>query len=298
MMKSWLRLAAAAVLLPAAALAQEDCEPSGRQRSAMPRISTAVMEAPVLGATELAQGEVTARADLVLARQNVRVSPRTRYLAAPITLADANGRALAEGVPLGRGAPITTWRDSEGLKECAIGWRNGLFGGATGDGHMRWVCLEDRDRDGAYDNAWRTISRSMGLSYSRLDMPIAPPVATLDAPPADAPAAAGGRATVGAQEFERTILVTRINAERIQIESRLGQDGRHDRMERRDVPLAGPSEIVMSGVTIAVTPSGRGQASVSARGAFAATDIRLLCEGSRLVIGETATTTQFGFGNW
>lgn len=297
-MKALLCLAAAAILLPAAALAQEDCEPSGRQLASFPRISAAVMEAPMLGATELAQGEVTARPDLVLARQSVRVAPRTRYLAAPVTLTDANGRALAEGVPLGRGAPITTWRDSEGLKQCAIGWRNGLFGGATGDGHMRWVCLEDRDGDGAYDNAWRTVSRSMGLSYSRLDMPIAPPVATLDAPPADAATGAGGRASLLVQEFERTILVTRINAQRIQIESRLGQDGRNERIERRDVPLTGPAQITMSGITIAVTPAGRGQASVTASGSFAAADIRLLCEGSRLVIGEMATMTQFGFGNW
>jgi len=170
--------------------------------------------------------------------------------------------------------------------------------GAAGDGHMRWVCLEDRDGDGAYDNAWRTISRSMGLSYSRLDMPIAPPVATLDAPPADASAGADGRTSVRAREFERTILVTRINAERVQLESRLGQDGRHERIERRDVPLTGPSEIVMSGITIVVTPTGRGQATVAARGGFAAADIRLLCEGSRLAIGEMTLMTQFGFGNW
>jgi hypothetical protein len=297
MMKSLLCLTAA-ILLPAVAWAQEDCEPSGRQLAAFPRISAAVMDAPVLGATELAEGEVTARADLVLARQSVRVAPRTRYLAAPVVLADANGRALAEGVPLGRGAPITTWRDSEGLKQCAIGWRNGLFGGVTGDGHMRWVCLEDRDGDGAFENAWRTVSRSMGLSYSRLDMPIAPPVATLDAPPADAVAMADGRTSVLVQEFERTILVTRINAERVQIESRLGQDGRHDRIERRDVPLSGPSEVTLSGITIAVTPAGRGAARVTARGSFAGADIRLLCQGSRLEIGEMRTMTQFGFGNW
>ena len=293
-MKSLLCLALAAAL-PTAAMAQDVCATADYRARGMPRWSAAVMEPPVLGPTQLAEGLQPARSNLVLARQSVTVAPRVRYLAAPIVLAQPGGRSLR--VPLGRGAPITTWRDLGGIKHCAIGWANGLFGGITGDGHMEWVCLEDRDGDGAFDNAWRPVTRSLGLSYSRLDMPIAPPVATLAAPPADAaPAEAGG--TLRPQTFERVIAVARINAERIVIEARLVQNNSPNRIERREVPLSGPAEITLSGITVAVTPTGRGAATVGARGAFTAEGVRLMCDDSRIVIGEYALSTSFTFPNW
>jgi hypothetical protein len=294
-MKSVLGMALA-VALPAAAMAQADCTAGGLVARGMPRWSAAVMEPPVLGPTELGQSAQPARSNLVLARQSFTVARKVRYLAAPVMLPEAGGRTLRGA--LGRGAPITVWRDSDGVKYCAIGWANGPLGAITGAGHMEWVCLEDRDRDGAFDNAWRPVTRSLGLSYSRLDMPIAPQVGTLAAPPADAGGEANVPAALRPRLFERVIAVARINAGRIVIEARLVQDGNSERLERREVPLSGPAEIILAGIVVSVTPTGRGAANVSARGAFTAAGVRLTCDDSRLDIGEFSLTTNFGFPNW
>lgn len=292
-MKFLLRLTLAAAL-PTAAMAQDVCAVADYRARGMPRWSAAVMEPPVLGETQLSEGPQPARRNLVLARQSVTVASRVRYLAAPIALPDAAGRTLRAA--LGRGAPITTWRDLSGVKHCAIGWANGLFGGITGDGHVEWVCLEDRDGDGAFDNAWRPITRSLGLSYSRLDMPISPPVGTLAAPPADVQPSPRG--ALQPQSFERVIAVARINAQRIVIEARLVQNNYPHRIERREVPLTGPAEVTLSGIIVSVTPAGRGAATVGARGAFTAEGVRLMCDDSRIVIGEFALSTNFTFPNW
>ncbi|MEA3044362.1 MAG: hypothetical protein QOH47_2200 [Sphingomonadales bacterium] len=292
---------AAALAMPASALAQEPCgAPSlmGPRVRNLPRWSAAVMEPPVLGETRLTQGNLAAARNLVLARQAIVLAPRIRYLAAPIVLTDATGRDLAHSVPLGRGAPITFWRDQEGIKQCAIGWQNGLFGGAAGDGHMRWVCLEDRNGDGRYDNAWRPFTRSMGLSFSRLDIPIDPPVATLAEPPADAQVRTNARATLGGFRLERVILVTRIDAASIRIEERMGPTGRGGLIVRTDVPLAAPAERTLSGVTVRIIPAGPGAATLIMGGAFNANDIRIRCDGSQIEIGEVDLSTQFGFPDW
>ena len=159
-MRNLLRLALMASL-PAPALAQSDCGEMGERAQETPGWAATMMEPPQLGETVLTAGALPARRNLVLAHQPITLRPLIRYLAEPIRLVSAEGRDLAHSVPLGRGAPITTWRGADGIKQCAIGWRNGLFGGVTGDGHLRWICFEDRDRDGALDNAWRPYSRSL-----------------------------------------------------------------------------------------------------------------------------------------
>lgn len=287
-----------ALCLPGAAVAQDPCASADWRTAGMARWSSAVMEPPMLGATELLEGAQPAARNLILARQSVTVAPRVRYLAGPVALLDAEGEDLARGVPLGRGAPVTAWRDRQGVKHCAIGWRNGLFGGVTGDGHMRWVCLEDRDGDGAFDNAWRPHSRNLGLSFRRLDIPVSPPVEALAAPPQGPAVASDERTTVQSLVLERQIVVSRINAERILIDSRIDRDGNRRRIERRELPLDAPGEVTLSGITVSVVPTGRGAATVSARGGFAADDIRLQCDGSRIVIGEFAMMTTFTFPDW
>jgi hypothetical protein len=292
---------AAALAMPGSALAQELCGAPGlmgpRVRN-LPRWSAAVMEPPLLGETRLAEGNLIAARNLILARQAIILAPRIRYLAAPVTLVDATGRDLAHSVPLGRGAPITFWRDQQGIKQCAIGWQNGLFGGATGDGHMRWICLEDRNGDGRYEYAWRPFTRSMGLSFSRLDMAIDPPVATLAEPPADAQVRTNARATLSEFRLERVILVTRIDARSLRIEERMGPTGRGGLIVRTDVPLTAPAQRILSGVTIQIVPAGPGAATLIVRGAFNANDFRVRCDGSQIEIGEADLSTQFGFPDW
>ncbi|HEX8526378.1 hypothetical protein [Allosphingosinicella sp.] len=290
---------AAALIAPAAATAQDICAAADHRTRAMARWSAAVMEPPVFGEAQLLEGTQAARRGLVLARQSIGLRPRIRYLAAPVALVDAQGRDFTpNGVPLGRGAPITTWRQADGLKHCSIGWRNGLFGGATGDGHLRWVCFEDRDGDGAFENAWRPHSSNLGLSFSRIDMPIDPPVAALPEPPEGAAPGGNPRGTLQELDLERSIAVTRVNTQGIRIDTRIEQNDYKHRVERRDLPIGQPSEITLAGVTIAITPTGPGQASISARGALAGDDVQLMCDGSRLVVGRMQIATEFAFPNW
>jgi hypothetical protein len=291
-------LLAAVSLVGAPVGARESCAPSGRQLRAAPRLSFVVMQPPALGATQRLAGAQAASPHLVLAHQDIVIAPRIRYLAAPVSLIAADGSDMAASVPLGRGAPITTWRDVDGEKQCAIGWRNGLFGGVTGDGHMRWVCLEDRDHDGAYDNAWRTVTRSMGLSYSRLDMPIAPPVAGLETPPAEAAATGNVRARIQVRNLARSIEVDRADASRLVLDVMLAQEGRSERVERREIVLAGPTTITIAGVSITVTPNPGAAPTLAVDGDFNSEGIALQCDGTRVRVGELTLMTSFGFGNW
>lgn len=283
--------------LPAPALAQGGCGDMEARMAAAPGRGALVMRRPVLGETILTPGAPQARRNLVLAWQSIAISPLIRYLAAPVALTSAEGRDLAHNVPLARGAPISTWRGADGMKSCSIGWQNGLFGGATGDGHMRWVCLEDRDGDGAIDNAWRPFSRSMGLSFSRLDVPVAPPVALLDAAPADANVRTNARTTLGGDTLYRAVVVTRIEDGMIRLETRMGQTGRGARVQMRELPLSAPGSAVLSGVTVTVTP-GPGGATVAASGAFTGDDVSHICQGARIWIGQFDITYEFGFPNW
>ena len=283
--------------LPGPAIAQTDCSDMNERADSTPGWAALVMQPPVLGETVLTPGALAARRNLVLAHQPITIRPLIRYLAAPIRLANEEGRDLAHNVPLERGAPISAWRSPDGVKLCSIGWQNGLFGGVANDGHMRWVCLEDRDRDGSIDNAWRPFSRSMGLSFNRLDIPVSPPVALLDAQTGDAAVRTNRRTTLDGYELHRAVVVTRIEANMIRIESRMGETGRGARVAMRELPLDAPGQATLSGVTVAVVPGGGG-ATVEASGAFTGADVRHLCQGARVKIGEFDVTTEFGFPNW
>ena len=283
--------------VPAPALAQGGCGDMEARMAAAPGRGALVMQPPVLGETILTAGAQRARRNLVLASQSIAIRPLLRYLAAPVALTNAEGRDLAHNVPLGRGAPISTWRGADGTKMCSIGWQNGLFGGATGDGHMRWVCLEDRDNDGAVDNAWRPFSRSMGLSFSRLDIPVSPPVALLDAAPADATVRTNPRTTLDGDTLYRAVVVTKLDDGMVRLETRMGQTGRGARVQMRELPLNAPGQALLSGVTVTVTP-GPGGATVEASGAFTADDVTHICQGARIWIGGFDITYEFGFPNW
>jgi|GEM_PF-4402910 len=290
---------AAALAAPAAASAQEVCAATDRRMRGMPRFAAAVMEPPVFGAARIESAPQAAARGLVLARQPLTIAPRIRYLAAPARATNPDGQPMAPtGVPLVRGAPITAWRGADGVKLCSIGWRNGLFGGATGDGHMRWVCFSDSNGDGTLDSAWRSYSSNLGLSFGRRELPLTSPVALLETAPEDSEVRTDARATVPEHSFERQIAVTRVAADSIRIASRLDRDGYRHRIDHRDVSLAAPSEVTLSGVTVTIAPDGRGGATVAAGGEFDPGEVRLMCEGSRVVIGEIEIATEFSFPNW
>jgi hypothetical protein len=290
---------AAALAAPAAASAQDVCAAADRRTRGMPRYGAAVMAPPVFGEERIEAGPQAAARGLILARQPLTIAPLLRYLAAPAQATNPNGQPMApSGVPLGRGAPISAWRGADGVKLCSIGWRNGLFGGATGDGHMRWVCFSDSNGDGALDTAWRSHSSNLGLSFGRRELPLIQPVALLESAPADVEVRTNARATIPEYVFERQIAVTRLEAGSIRITSRLDRSGYKHRIDHRDVPLASPSEVTLSGITVAITPDGRGGATVAARGGFDPGEVRLMCENSRIVIGEMEIATEFTFPNW
>jgi hypothetical protein len=257
------------------------------------------MEDPKFGPTELASGPQAAKPGLVLARQTVKLVPRQTYLAAPVSLIDSDGHDLANAVPLGRGAPISVWRGASGLKQCALGWKNGLFGRYDSSGRLRWVCFEDRDGDGRFDNAWRPWTKNLGLSFGRLDMPVSPPAATQPTPPAGTEVKLDDRAIVGSSEVKRSIVVTRADSGSLRIEYRIERDGFRRMIERRDVPLAGgPAEVVLAGVTISVTPGAGRTPMIAARGDLDPGGVRMLCDNSRLKIGDYEIATEFTFPNW
>jgi hypothetical protein len=290
---------AAALAAPTAAAAQDVCAAAEERNRYFNRHAAAVMDAPVFGETQLTEGTRPATRNLILARQSVTIAPKLRYLADAANLIGPDGQAMTpSGVPLGRGAPISAWRGTEGVKLCSIGWRNGLFGGATGDGHLRWICFSDSDGDGRLDNAWRNHSRNLGLSFNRLDIPVTPPVSLLDAPPEDGAVRTNARATLPSHSFERQIVVNRIAEGEIRLVVRIDRGGYKSRAEERNVALTAPAEVTLHGVTIAIVPDGRGGATVAARGAFSPEGVRLMCDSSRIVIGDLEMATEFIFPNW
>jgi len=287
----------AALCAPATALAQDRCAAAEHRMRTEKGWAAAVMEDPQFGPTELSPG--AARSGLVLARQTVRIVPRQTYLAAPVSLIDADGRDLAHSVPLGRGAPISVWRGAAGLKQCALGWQNGLFGSFGNAGHMRWVCFEDHDGDGRFDTAWRPWTKSLGLSYSRRDMTVSPQVGTLPAPPPEARVKLDDRATVGDSEFSRSLVVTRAEPGSLRIEYRLERERVRRTIERKDLSVGtGPVEVVLAGIIVTVAPAAGGAAMVSARGGFDPGGVKMLCDNSRVMIGPLEMATEFTFPNW
>lgn len=289
---------AAALCVSAEALAQDVCTGAAYRMRAMKNWGAAVMDDPKFGATVFAPGPQVARPGLLLAQQTVTVAPRLKYLAAPVSLADTDGHDLANSIPLGRGAPISFWRGAGGVKPCAFGWKNGLFGKWDSSGRLRWVCFEDRDGDGKFDNAWRPWTKNLGLSFGKLDMPISPAVAVLDAPPTESGPKLDERAIVDPSDVKRSIVVTRADGNSLRLEYRIERDHFRRTIERKDVQLAGALvEVTLAGIRVAVAPSAGG-ATVIGSGDFDRSGVRLMCDGSRIVIGGFEFSTEFVFPNW
>jgi hypothetical protein len=284
--------------LPSAAMADEDCWSSPFGAYGAPVMTWAlVMNPPAVAKEDMLSTATAARKGLIIASQEYAITPVKRYLASDINLIDDKGKSLSKAVPLAAGSPITIWRGSGGEdRHCSIGWQNGLFGGATGEGHYRWICLEDSDKDGQYDNAWRPKSGNMGLSYSRLDMPLSPQIGwTETAPPPVAGAKNGG--PLDTYPASRKIEVTGISGKSVQLWYWGAGIGRR-KENRIELPIDKPGSASLGGITITVTPAGKGKAMLSASGAFLPQEVTPVCGGASYQIGEFNTQVAFSFPNW
>lgn len=254
-----------------------------------------VMEEPVYAPTILLDGAKPAAKGLSVASQTIVVKPRVGYLAAPVALAEA-GSDYGGGVPLAAGAPVSDWYGVDGVRHCALGWKNGLFGGATGDGHMRWACFEDRDGDGAFEIAWRPWSGNMGLSSHRRDFPVSPPVRLVPEPAASADVKVPANATLAPTEILRTVTVTKVAAEGVTVESRIGEGGYRSGAQKALLTAAAP-EATLSGIRVTLSRGPAGEAVVSAQGDFPH-DLTRVCDDTQVVIGEVRSVRQFSFPVW
>jgi len=288
----WAGAAAVAVSLAGASAAfgaTNECRRLGDSFYAL------VMEEPAYAPTILLDGAKPAAKGLVLASQTITVKPRVGYLAAPVALTEA-GSDYGGGVPLAAGAPVSDWYGTDGMRHCALGWKNGLFGGATGDGHMRWVCFEDRDGDGAFEIAWRRWSGNMGLSSHRRDFTLSPAARLVAAPPGSADVKVPANATLAPTEILRTVTVTKVSAEGVTVESRIGEGGYRSRGEKALLTAAAP-EATLSGIRVTLTRGPSGEPAVSAQGDFPR-DLTRVCDDTQLVIGEARSARQFSFPVW
>ncbi|MDF7775943.1 hypothetical protein P1X14_11860 [Sphingomonas sp. AOB5] len=288
----------APMLLMAPQAMAQDCD-SARLGAYGSRIPTYLLVSmpPVAGETVLVQPGTLATRGLAVARQEFSIAPKLRYLTADIPLTDERGGSLANAVPLTAGSRITFWRGADGERECAIGWRNGLFGGATGDGHYRWVCLEDRDGDGAYDNAWRPRSKNMGLSYSRIDMPISPAVRWTETAPATPAAKTRSQtAAIGTNVAIREIVIRSAYSGTLSFEYR-GVGVSRDPSNRAEIRGKEGGSVTLGGVTITATPEGRGM-RLTATGVFPAARIAPICGGAAYSIEGFEAQVMFSFPNW
>lgn len=282
--------------LPGTAIAQ-DCwtAGSGPYGAQIPAWALVIRRPEVKSETVLS-APTALRTALVVARQDYAIKPATRYLAAGIDLRDEKGRSLSQAVPLAAGSPITVWRNSTEERHCSIGWKNGLFGGATGEGHYRWICLEDRDRDGKYDSAWRTKTGNMGLSYSRVDLPLTQPVGWTDEPPAAGDTVKGG-GPLSEYPAHRSIEVERLSAKSVRLRY-LGVGVDRSDANQVELPLDRPGTAMLGGIEIVLTPTANGSAEISARGSFEAQEVTSNCRGTNHRIGGFETRVMFSFPNW
>lgn len=279
--------------LPATATAQEECYsgPFGPYGASQPAWLL-VMQRPEVKETFLQGEPVLLKKGLVLARQEYASRPQRRYLASGVNLTDDKGQPLAKAVPLQAGAPITTWRGADGDRHCSIGWMNGLFGGVTGDGHYRWICFEDRDGDGRFENAWRPWSKNMGLSYNRRDMPVTPPVALSDAPPAGV--VADARGVPDSFPMYRRIEVASLSGTKL----KLRYWGAGVRAEDVELKIGEPATVKLGGVTVTLARNARGMWTLAASGAFDAAEITPVCGGATYRVGTFDRRVSFPFPNW
>jgi hypothetical protein len=286
------------LILPASAVADEDCytAPLGPYRAQIPVWSLAMMP-PESKTTILLSTPVPVSKGLVIAKEEYSIKPVTRYLAADIVLSDENGKSLANAVPLQRGAPITQWLGSDDDRYCTIGWKNGLFGGATGEGHYRWICLEDRNKDERFDNAWRPKSGNMGLSFSRFDMPITPAVGWTETIPADIANAKAGGGPLESYPASRSIEVNKLSGKSVQLWYWGAGIGRK-KENRIELALDKPGTVTLGGFTIKLEPTSKGKANISATGSFQPQKISKTCDEGGYQIGEFDSRVVFSFPDW
>ncbi|MDP9414984.1 MAG: hypothetical protein M3Q08_13070 [Pseudomonadota bacterium] len=288
MRKPVLLLSAPFLLAATAPDAQDECAlPPAQVSSAL---SLAMYETLHTEDVFIAAGPVPLAAKAELARATFRAVPKTGYLPSALSLPDT------KAVPLHAGAPIVTWRDANGLKQCAIGWRNGLFGGATGEGHLRWVCFEDRDGDGALDLAWRPHSKSMGLSYQRLDIPLDQPVRLAATAPLGTSSDVDRRATVPELAFNQKLVVGKLADGFVHFDHMLGQRGLWVRASRKKAPLSSENEVEIAGARIRVRPGpGGATAELLGPNLFLPT---LGCDATKIRTGGDIMAISYTFSGW
>lgn len=301
----WIAVLTAA--LPTAASAERDPE----ARCNLTTISTPtlfdvpaytlVMERPVEQPPVIEAGPLEARKRLVLARQTYSIQPKRLYLPRTLDFLDEKGRSLAKAVPLHEGAPITQWRGPQGgLRFCSIGWQDGLFGPATNYGHYLWICFEDRDSDGAFEVAFRPISKDLGLSYKQLDMPIEPPVRFAETAPAaaTAPKEARNLGALDDHSITRGVVVSKVGGSSLQLEM-LGPGAPGEKDERRvELPIGQSGTATLGGITVKLDPAGKGKAQLSASGTFEPIEIAPACGGATWRLGRHVPMVNFTFPTW
>lgn len=222
------------------------------------------------------------------------------YLPRTLDFQDEKGRSLGAAVPLEAGAPVSRWVGPDGsIRRCSIGWKDGPMGPAAGYGHYRWICFEDRDGDGRYENAFRPLSKNLGLSYSQLDMPIEPPIQFAQEP--ETPSKPGDARNLGALSPTialRGISVAKITNKSVTLEY-LGPGTSADKGSRRiDLPLDQPGEASLAGITVRLTPSGNGKAMLSASGTLDPLVPVPACNGATWRMGDYVPMVNWAFPTW
>ena len=250
---------------------------------------------PEFSATERANAPFHAKKGLMIAVQTIVMKPRLRYLTADVSVTDEKDKSLGTAVPLTAGSPISLWKGADGERHCSIGWKTGLFGGAAGDGHYRWICFEDRNGNGSYDTAWRPKTANLGLSYSKNERPLLPEAVWTETPPAKQSDTIFGAAP---QPLKRQIEVKALSGKEIRLSYwGVGIDRKNPDNDRRIV-LDRPQKVEMGGIVIDITPQPSGPPLISATGDFAPLPVTPICDGTTYRIGNFDAQMVFSFPNW
>lgn len=274
----------AAAGLTATPIGAQDCFDNGK-------FFDLVMTEPAVGPTEIAEMSGWVEKNDVLASQTLTWTPDVRALAADVRVGGEDADMLTKAVPLGAGAPISHWVNASEERWCAIGWKKGLFGGATGDGHYRWICLEDQDGDGLMETAFRTRSKNLGLSFSRVDIPLLEPVAleagaTID--PEDERIGA-----LAPTEWTRELKVLKVSKKGV----KLRVQGIADKEVVTLDPTVGATA-TLGGVEVELLELDDKRARLAVRGDFTAPLVEARCEGRQYTVEGSMPMASFGFPNW
>ena len=281
-----------AFTLPAQAAAQS-CGGQAFLGGKMTNVYDLNMLTPKVSAPQMLISDGWAEKGDILVRQVAHISPVKRYLAEDAQFDLAATGELPKALPLTKGAMITSWSNEEETRHCTIGWKNGLFGGATGDGHYRWVCFQDLDGDGAFENAWRTKSKNLGLSYKRVEMPLLTPVRYSDAAPTGDDALKDQLGALGSSEFSRSVTVRRIRDDDVEI--RLFGFG-----DKLDVtmPKTVGAKTSLAGLDLEIVGVEKKRVHLKVTGELAPVRVTELCGGTFHSVGDLETKTVFSFPNW